>query len=574
MTAAGMDAVSILAIDLGTANTRVHLFDVAEGQYRFIASGISQTTADAPYYDIGEGIYQALDRLQAITGRIFLDKDANIILPSQAGGEGVDRLVVTYSCGKTLNVATFGLLGDASLESVNRLASSVPGKVVDSFGINDKRTLDAKIEAILAAKLDLILFAGGSENGASRSVLNIADLISRTMQVMPAGDRPEVVYAGNQAVSQQVKDKLERFTAVHILPNVRPQIDREEVARAEFGVSKLVNQMQSRYINGLDRIGTICNALPEPSTSAAEKIIRFLSATNDPQKGVLAFDIGSRGSSAISGVGGKTHINLFPYGSGAGLDSFLKKVSPERIHPWLSRSIPLEDLRDALYQKTLSPNSIPANVEALDMELAVAKLILREMVREMRIKGILTARGYDPILVSGSALTRAASPQQILLTLLDGIQPAGITTLILDKHSILQSLGAAGLVQPFLPIQVLESTAFTNLATVVSPVSESRTGKEVLSARLEYSSGKFMDVNVTQGSIITLPLKPGESAKLYLETQHRTRIEADGLTEEYYKVNGGILGVVIDARGRPLEMPGNEKQRDELVAGWMTALGG
>ncbi|TLN00464.1 hypothetical protein FDZ74_16585, partial [bacterium] len=288
MTAAGMDAVSILAIDLGTANTRVHLFDVAEGQYRFIASGISQTTADAPYYDIGEGIYQALDRLQAITGRIFLDKDANIILPSQAGGEGVDRLVVTYSCGKTLNVATFGLLGDASLESVNRLASSVPGKVVDSFGINDKRTLDAKIEAILAAKLDLILFAGGSENGASRSVLNIADLISRTMQVMPAGDRPEVVYAGNQAVSQQVKDKLERFTAVHILPNVRPQIDREEVARAEFGVSKLVNQMQSRYINGLDRIGTICNALPEPSTSAAEKIIRFLSATNDPQKGVLA----------------------------------------------------------------------------------------------------------------------------------------------------------------------------------------------------------------------------------------------------------------------------------------------
>jgi len=44
--------------------------------------------------------------------------------------------------------------------------------------------------------------------------------------------------------------------------------------------------------------------------------------------------------------------------------------------------------------------------------------------------------------------------------------------------------------------------------------------------------------------------------------------------EDFYKVNGGILGLVIDARGRPLEMPSNDKQRDAMVAGWVTALGG
>jgi len=186
----------------------------------------------------------------------------------------------------------------------------------------------------------------------------------------------------------------------------------------------------------------------------------------------------------------------------------------------------------------------------------------------------LTARGYDPILVSGSTLTRAASPQQTLLTLLDGIQPAGITTLILDKHSIIQSLGVAGLIQPYLPVQVLESTAFTSLATVVSLVSESPLGKEILNARLEYENGKFVEVTVSHGSIIALPLRPGESGKLYLEPQHRTRIEASGLVEDFYKVNGGILGLVIDARGRPLEMPSNDKQRDAMVAGWVTALGG
>jgi hypothetical protein len=574
MTANALDAVSILALDLGSVNTRANLFDVADGQYRFIASGISPSTVNAPYFDIGEGIYQALDRLQAITGKILLDRDANIILPSQAGGEGVDRLVVTYSCGKPLDMVTFGLLGDASLESVNRLASSVPGQVLESFGINDSRTADAKVEAILTAKPDLILFAGGSDNGASRSVLKIADLICNVLRVMPAGERPEVVFVGNQAVAPTVKDKVERFSAFHVLPNVRPQIDLDEAARVETGLSSLVNQVQSRFIHGLDRISTICNAAPEPSTLGAEKIVRFLSATNDPQKGVLAFDIGGASSVAISGQGGETRINGFPFGSGFGLENFLKRVNVEKILPWVAKSMPLEDLRDALYQKTLSPTSIPESREALDIELAVARVMLREMVRELRLRGTLTARGYDPILVSGSTLTRAASPQQTLLTLLDGIQPAGITTLILDKHSIIQSLGVAGLIQPYLPVQVLESTAFTSLATVVSLVSESPLGKEILNARLEYENGKFVEVTVSHGSIIALPLRPGESGKLYLEPQHRTRIEASGLVEDFYKVNGGILGLVIDARGRPLEMPSNDKQRDAMVAGWVTALGG
>ena len=35
---------SLLAIDVGAANTRAVLFDVIEGEYRFIASGIAPST--------------------------------------------------------------------------------------------------------------------------------------------------------------------------------------------------------------------------------------------------------------------------------------------------------------------------------------------------------------------------------------------------------------------------------------------------------------------------------------------------------------------------------------------------
>jgi len=72
MTANALDAVSILALDLGSVNTRANLFDVADGQYRFIASGISPSTVNAPYFDIGEGITRLWTGCKRLPVRSFL----------------------------------------------------------------------------------------------------------------------------------------------------------------------------------------------------------------------------------------------------------------------------------------------------------------------------------------------------------------------------------------------------------------------------------------------------------------------------------------------------------------------
>ena len=55
---------SILAIDVGAAVTRAVLFDVVEGQYRFVASGQAHSTAEAPFKDVGMGVREAITNLQ------------------------------------------------------------------------------------------------------------------------------------------------------------------------------------------------------------------------------------------------------------------------------------------------------------------------------------------------------------------------------------------------------------------------------------------------------------------------------------------------------------------------------
>ena len=76
------------------------LFDVVEGQYRFIASGQAPSTAETPFRDIGIGVREAITNLQNVTGAMLLgSNDNNLIAPAQADGSGVDAVVTTISPG-------------------------------------------------------------------------------------------------------------------------------------------------------------------------------------------------------------------------------------------------------------------------------------------------------------------------------------------------------------------------------------------------------------------------------------------------------------------------------------------
>ena len=71
-----------------------------------------------------------------------------------------------------------------------------------------------------------------------------------------------------------------------------------------------------------------------------------------------------------------------------------------------------------------------------------------------------------------------------------------------------------------------------------------------------------------------IPLGVGERATLEL---HPTRRFDMGLGEPGRGVTaeaeGGMLGLIIDARGRPLELPAKGEGRRQLVGEWMKSMG-
>ena len=251
-----IDVDSFLVVDVGSISTRAILFDVVDGRYRFIASGTVPSTADAPYRSVSEGVRMAIDRLQNVTGRILIGADEQLIIPSASDGSGVDRFAATISAGPPLKVVAIGLLEDVSLESARHLAATTYAKVMRTISLNDRRRVDARINAIMRLRPDLIVVAGGTDNGASQSVLKLLEAVGLACYLMPEQQRPDVLYVGNQAVQQDVQSSLESLTQVHFAPNIRPTLEVEQLDAAQSQMAKIFGGIRSRQISGVEDLNS------------------------------------------------------------------------------------------------------------------------------------------------------------------------------------------------------------------------------------------------------------------------------------------------------------------------------
>lgn len=575
---------SLLAVNVGASSTRAVLFDVVEGQYRFIASGQAPSTAEAPYKDITLGVNQAIANLQTVTGKTLLDQDNQLITPVQADGSGVDAFAATLSAGPALRAVVVGLLSDVSMQSAQRLAETAYLQVIETFGLNDPRKPDEQIDAILRARPDIIILTGGTDGGASRSIQKIMESVGLACYLMPEEKRPMILFAGNQSLTDSVKQSLGNLTpSLHFSPNIRPSLDTEDLVPASRELAQVFSDVRKRNMPGVDELNTWTSGRTLPTAYAEGRIIRFLSRMNGTSRGILGVDLGTTAAVVAAGFNGKLTLGVYPqFGLGENLPGLLRYTQIEDIMRWLPLDIAPSVVRDYLYQRSLYPGTIPATKEDHAIGHAISRQVLYLAMQEARRNFPPEARLlrkdlmplFEPILAGGGVLSDAPTPGQSLLLLLDALQPVGITSIILDQNNLLPLLGAASESNYLLPVQVLESGAFMSLGTIVSVISPASYGTPVLRVRLTYDDGSDARAEVKFGGLEILPLGMGQTARLTLQPLNRSDIGNGAGRNATIQVAGGVMGVVIDARGRPLTLPEDPVRRRELFKKWLWSVGG
>ena len=415
---------TILAIDLGLCNTRATLFDLVDGCYRFIAIGTYPSTFTSPLHDPRIGVFQAIDQLQKKTGRRLLSSDNTLISPS-GDGIGIDCLINVFSAGPALKTVLVGLVKGGSLRSIQNLADTSYTTVVDSLGIGDQRKPDEWIDAIIEILPDIILIAGGTDNGASNSLQRLADYVGLACYLIPEDKRPSILYTGNQSLADGVRESFDSLVpSFRISSNIRPYGIVEDLQPASRDLSELVTRLNRTRITGFEDLYGWSGGNTLPSCYAHGRMVRFMSSAYKSEKGILAVDIGASSATISAGFNGQLVQGVYPHlGLGTALSNLLEFTSLEEITRWLSIDISGQYIQDYLQQKASYPSSIPATREDMVIEQAITRQVLylaAELVRK-KIPSTFphlfenSLPEFEPIMVSGSALVNAPSYGQALL---------------------------------------------------------------------------------------------------------------------------------------------------------------
>jgi hypothetical protein len=568
---------SFLVADCGNANTSVTLFDIVDGQFRFIASGVSLTTAGPPWYDFSRGLRQAIARISEATGRVLLHEGGSIIRPSRSDGAGVDVFGAVASLADPVRVLLIGLMEDVSLASARRALGSVYTEEVDCFGLADGRSQQEQVQAIIEQEIDFVLVVGGTDSGADKKLIRLVETLSLGLIMLDESQRPAVIFAGNRALRTTVAEVLDDLTDVFFANNVRPSHDRENLAQLVSLLDRAYLDEKVTKVPGMEMVANWSSYNLVSTARALGDICEYLGV--DCGGRILCLDVGS--NSVTLAAANKNEVQLTvrsDLGIGRPVKNVVNIAGREGILGWTAGEGSVIELDDLSLNKSLLPQSMPLDGDEVLLEQALLREIIRQVLDESTERWVKDNGGaYTSIrqlLLRGGALVNVARLGPMLLAVLDGLQPTGIFPVSLDRLGILPALGLLAAQNAQLAVQVLNSGALEALGWVIAPDGQAKMGQTAIRAKLEADGAQAMQVDVAGGSLEVIPLPPGDTAKLTLQPASMLDIGVGAGKTRKIEVWGGTVGLVIDARGRPLKLPKDVVTRKSQVQQWFRDVGG
>ena len=578
---------SIIILDCGSTTTRAVLIDLVDGRYRFIARGGTFNTRGNPGEDLLIGVREAIRQIENITGRTFLDDKGEFISPDRADGRGADALLIVANAAKPLRLMLAGLSDQVSLASARRATRSAHAFIEHTVSPSrhseqsEESPIEDQLGLIARTQPEAIVLTGGIDGGPAAPIEDLAALVTLGCSLIDHSSKPQIVYAGNAAIREQIVRIVGDVASLTIVDNVRPNLDTENIESLNTALDDLYRQKMRSTLPGFQTITNWSGTRVLTSLQALGYVMKYLSHMWGKGHNVLGVDIGGSMTTAAFVVSDEFNlVNRPDLGVSHNVNRVISETGIGNITRWLPIEMDEETARDRLLNKAVRGNSLPQTLEDLYLEQSVAREALRLTLEEGR-KYWRQANTqpfgpeFEVIVGSGGILAHVPQHGQSALILLDAIQPGGITTLWLDATSLAVPVGALATLHPLAATHVMEGDAFLNLGTAICPVGTAgRAGEVVMRVTITYSDGRTLDVEIANGTLEAIPLPLGEEASLEVRPLKGFDVGAGpGKKRKLKRLVGGMMGLIIDARGRPLVLPTSPEERCAKLRQWFSGLG-
>ena len=591
---------SILATDCGSTTTKAILIEKRGDEYQLIVRGEAPTTVEAPVEDVTAGVINAITEVEELAGRKLLDNGS--VLKPQRGDEGVDIYISTSSAGGGLQMMVAGVVRNLTGESAERAALGAGAIVMDVIASNDKRLPHEKIERIRHLRPDMLLLSGGVDGGTTSHVVELAEIIAAARPTPRLGIAYELplIYAGNTDARQAIQERLQDVMALELVDNLRPVLERENLMPTRHKIQEQFLEHVMAHAPGYRKLIDWTDAPIMPTPGAVGEIIQTVAAQQDIA--VVGVDIGGATTDIFSVFNNREGEPIFNrtvsanLGMSYSVSNVLAEAGLENVFRWVPFDIEVGDLRNRIKNKMIRPTTIPQTLQELILEQAIAREALRLAFEQhkqlaVELRGVQQQRtiseafdqgesgqtlvnmlDLDMIVGSGGVLSHAPRRQQAMLMMIDAFQPEGVTHLAVDSIFMMPQLGVLAQVNPEAATHVFERDCLIHLGTCISPIGVGNTGDQCFSVELHLPGSPPVTQEVPCGELRLYPLELGEKAAVKLQPSRRFDLGEGRGNPVEAEVMGGVVGLVIDTRGRPLEIPSNSAERVSQLTKWQAAL--
>lgn len=451
----------------------------------------------------------------------------------------------------------------------------------------------------------MILMSGGTDGGTITHVVEMAEIIAAAdpKPRLGGGYRLPIIYAGNVAARELVAELLGEKAELHIVDNIRPTMDEENLGPARDMVHELFMEHVMQQAPGYGKLTTWTDAPIMPTPAAVGAMTETVAHREGIE--VMGVDIGGattdvfsvfRGQSEEEGQEGEPVFNRTVsanLGMSYSVSNVLVEAGVANVLRWCPLDIDAAGLGNRVKNKMIRPTTIPQTLEGLMIEQAIAREALRLAFEQHKqlatgLKGIQQRRTIDQafdqtlsgqtlvdlmaldlLIGSGGVLSHAPRRQQSMLMMIDAFAPEGITQLAVDSIFMMPQLGVLAELHPEAAMQVFWRDCLILLGNCIAPVAARARPGEVL-ARVTMSGRTH---EVVAGEMRLIPSTGEEQLEIMVEPARRVDVGAGrGQTVRRVIRDDGVVGTVLDGRGRPLQLPEEPAVRRELLWEWLKAL--
>jgi len=591
----------IIATDCGSTTTKAILIEKLGHEYRQTFRGEAPTTVEAPFEDVTRGVLNSLAELEELSGRKILDGE-RIITPNRAAqGEprvGVDIYISTSSAGGGLQMMVAGAVQSMTGESAQRCALGAGAIVMDVLASNDGRLPHEKIERIRSLRPDMILLSGGTDGGTVTHVVEMAEYISAAEPRPRLGISYQLplIYAGNKDARDRITEILGGKTSLVITDNIRPVLERENLGPARTKIHDLFLEHVMAQAPGYKKLLEWTGAPIMPTPAAVGLIMETIAKKENLN--LIGVDIGGATTDVFSVFGGVFNRTVSAnLGLSYSVSNVLAEAGLASILRWVPFTIEEQTLRNRIKNKMIRPTTIPQTLDELQIEQAIAREALRLALAHHAslatgLKGVQQERTIsdifeqktsgeslidmlqlDLIVGSGGILSHAPRRVQAMLMMVDAYEPLGVTRLSVDSIFMMPHLGVLSTVNEQAATDVFVRDCMIYLGTCVAPIGRGKDGERCADYTITFGEGRSPECGTLAfGELRLFPLGRDDRAQIELRPAKQVDLGEGKGVSVTRDVRGGEVGLLLDGRGRPLQLPTDSQKRLAALIRWHRAV--